>query len=262
MLDTTINQSLKDNDTVSGDRAGVVEGNYRASCLGCIAREVGACAGFVGERLSSRQSAAGEVPSVGQYYPARRPIVHQREVPDYVPIICSGWAASALVTHGGKRQIVSFSLSGDMSSAAYVFESCSGRSVEAISEVYCRKFKRKDFQAAVQNHAAGNPALSKLIAKEREASDQLHVDLSRRSAETRIARLILSIAARLRSKNVGAGEDFEFPLRQQHIADATGLTTVHVCKILSRMRAAGLIRTGGRHMTILDRAALQEIADQ
>ena len=260
MLENIENQTVSSPKTVSNNQLNEQAAGYRPACTGCIAKEISACAGFVGSRFSGRDGLTSEVPSTGQLYPSRRPIVHHREVAEFVPIICTGWAMSALLAQDGKRQIVSFALSGDIASANYIFEACSGRTVEAISEVYCRKFKRAEFQAALQNHEAGKTALAKLLVQERATSDQLRLDLGR-SAETRIARLILNISARLKAK-AATHDDFEFPLRQQHIADATGLTTVHVCKILSRMRLAGVLNTSGRRMRILDRKALQEIADQ
>lgn len=261
MLELKENQGLSSLPAVSNNLPTQAESAYRPACTGCIAKEIAACAGYTENRFSTRDAAGiGEVPSTGQLYPARRPIVHHREVAEFVPIVCTGWAMSALLAQDGKRQIVSFVLGGDIALANYIFEPCSGRTVESISEVYCRKFKRTEFQAALESHRAGKAALANALMRDRVASDQLRLDLGR-SAETRIARLILSLAARLKAKG-NADDSFDFPLRQQHIADATGLTTVHVCKILSRMRAADVIVTSGRRLRIVDRAALQEIADQ
>jgi len=61
--------------------------------------------------------------------------------------------------------------------------------------------------------------------------------------------------------NAKAGS-FEFPLRQQQIADALGLTAVHVCKVISRMRNARMIELEGRRLKILDPKALAFMADQ
>ena len=56
-------------------------------------------------------------------------------------------------------------------------------------------------------------------------------------------------------------QTFDFPLRQHHIADATGLTVVHAGKVLLEFRRAGLIEIGGRTLTLLDAAGLRRIAD-
>lgn len=236
---------------------------YLPSCSGCIAKEIGVCAGFsANHRAGRHRSVTGNVVSTGQYFPARRPIVHHREMSDIVPFVCTGWAVSAVVVPSGKRRIVSFLLAGEIASVNFIFESCSGRAIEAVSEVYCRKFRRSEFQAALGAHPQGNSILSRLLAGERESSDQTHLDLARRSAESRIARLVLHLSARAQNSAAGRAESFSFPLRQQHIADATGLTTVHVCKIMTRMRMERYISLANRQMRILDRGALQALADQ
>jgi CRP-like cAMP-binding protein len=52
----------------------------------------------------------------------------------------------------------------------------------------------------------------------------------------------------------------EFPLRLKHIADATGLTPVHVSKVQTEFQRNGLIEIKDRSLTILDRAELRHIA--
>jgi CRP/FNR family transcriptional regulator len=54
--------------------------------------------------------------------------------------------------------------------------------------------------------------------------------------------------------------EIDFPLRQHHIADATGLTAVHVSKVLSKFRRGGLIRISDRALSIVDPAAFRRIA--
>jgi CRP/FNR family transcriptional regulator len=52
----------------------------------------------------------------------------------------------------------------------------------------------------------------------------------------------------------------EFPLRQHHIADATGLTPVHVSKVLSELRRRGLVEISDRTLTVHDLAGLRSVA--
>lgn len=53
---------------------------------------------------------------------------------------------------------------------------------------------------------------------------------------------------------------FEFPVTQTDLADATGLTPVHVNRTLQRLREQGLIRTDGKTWTVLNPAGLREAA--
>jgi CRP/FNR family transcriptional regulator len=256
---------LETHEISSGGRrgAGVEEGPFLPTCAGCIARELKACPGFgvSGGRPRSLEETGG-VKSAVQTFPARRQILHAREFDDVVPVICSGWAASSIVTQNGKRQVISFLLSGDLASINYLFEPCSGRTIEAITPVTCRKFLRSDLQAAALKGLLFVSFIGKALSAERQKSDQCNLDLHRRPAEARVARLLLSLLSRLRRTNTEDGDTFEFPLRQQHLADALGLTAVHVCKVMSRLRAARTIAVERRHLTILDRKALEQMAEQ
>lgn len=240
------------------------EALYLPTCEGCIVRDAGACPGFgvKGDSESNRKRGLAAIASQVQIFPPRRSILHRRDDTDFVPVICSGWAASSVTMPNGRRQILGFVLSGQLASMHFLlFESCAGRAIEAVSQVSCRKFLRSDLRDAV----LGNPALlAKLghgLCQERECSDQTALDLGRRSAEARIARLLCHLFDRLRSKGLQQNDTIEFPVRQQQLADATGLTAVHVCKILGRFRANGLLRLDGRRLTILDQKRLREIVE-
>jgi CRP/FNR family transcriptional regulator len=117
-------------------------------------------------------------------------------------------------------------------------------------------------QAAALNAPLFAVFFGKALTAKRQRSDQLNLDLYRRPAEARIARLLLSLLSRLNRANTEDGDTFEFPLRQQHLADALGLTAVHVCKVMSRLRAARTIAVERRHLTIFDRKALELMAEQ
>ena len=91
--------------------------------------------------------------------------------------------------------------------------------------------------------------------------DQLALDLGRRTADERIARLILNLAPRLAKRGMANGPAMDFPLRQRHIADATGLTPVHVSKVLGEFQRAGLIEISSRSLTIINETELRRAAD-
>jgi len=229
--------------------------SYLPTCAGCIPREFGACPGYGVKQQSG-------VRSVSQTFPSRRTILHQRELSDVVPVICSGWAATSLPTPHGKRQVVALLLAGDTASINYLFEPCSGRVIEAVSPVTCRKFRRADLLSAASRHPSFLSIVGKALTEERESRDQMNFDLGRRGAEARIAHFIHGLHMRMAKRGLAKAGSFEFPLRQQQIADALGLTAVHVCKVISRMRNARMIELEGRRLKILDPKALAFMADQ
>ena len=91
----------------------------------------------------------------------------------------------------GRRQILSFLLPGDLVSTACFLEPMSGRTVEAITDVTCRKYIRNDLKAYLFQRPQLLEKLSKTWVEERTQADQLALDLGRRTADERIARLIL-----------------------------------------------------------------------
>ena len=137
----------------------------------------------------------------------------------------------------------------------------SGRTVEAITEVTYRKFNRSELRAFMFAHPDLMDVLSKMLVEERMEADQLALDLGRRPADERIARLILKLAKKLAERGMINDRTMEFPLRQRHIADATGLTPVHVSKMMGEFQRNGLIEISSRSLTILNETALYRIAD-
>jgi len=87
------------------------------------------------------------------------------------------------------------------------------------------------------------------------------VNVGRRDSKARIAHLLCELALRL--EKIGAGKDgsFEFPLTQEQLADATGLTPVHTNRILQALRKEGLIQLTGRSLKLLDWEGLRQVGD-
>jgi CRP/FNR family transcriptional regulator, anaerobic regulatory protein len=160
----------------------------------------------------------------------------------------------------GSRQIVSFLLSGDIVSPSLIFSPAAHCMVEAITEVHCRSFRREDLKAGLLSGTDPLGQLGKLWTDSGQRASELAVDLGRRAADERIARLILNLHDRLASRGLIEGFKMEFPLRQHHVADATGLTAVHVSKVLSEFRRNGLIEMSKRWLTILKPAEFRRLA--
>ncbi len=200
--------------------------------------------------------------SVMRMVPARRVVFREHDLYDEVPFICDGWAACAIRLANGSRQILSILLPGDMVSAALLFDARADYLVEAITDVHYRTFRRVDVKANLFKHPDLFEKFSKAFIEERTRADQLVVDLGRRTAEERIARLILNLEDRLSRRGLvnQATKEIDFPLRQHHIADATGLTPVHVSKVLSEFRRSGLVKISDRSLVIQEPARFRRIA--
>jgi CRP/FNR family transcriptional regulator len=233
-----------------------------SACVSCPLYELNLCtaARNKAQLVAELHPGASQLTSSTNTVPARRTICHPKEWSEFVLIICGGRAVSSVALPDGRRQILSLLLPGDIVFATGLFEPISGRAVEAITEVIYRKFKRSEFKALLFEYPDLFEMLAKIWSEERARADQLALDLGRRTADERIARLILNLAERLAERGMMNGQTMEFPLRQRHIADATGLTAVHVSKVLGEFQRAGLIAIGSRSLTITDATELRRVA--
>jgi CRP/FNR family transcriptional regulator len=227
-------------------------------CAACPAFELNLCRAIV--QVAKESSPAILQPSE-HTIPARRVICREHDLLEVVPIICQGWAASTITLSDGRRQILSFLLAGDVVSTVLIFEPVSQCSVEAITKVHYRTFKRTEFKAALLKHSHLFDKFSKAWIDEKARANQLATDLGRRAADERIARLILNLLDRLARRGLTRDQTMDFPLRQHHIADATGLTVVHINRLLWKFRHTGLIEINDRSLTISDITGLRRIAD-
>lgn len=191
--------------------------------------------------------------------PARRILVGKGEVPNKILTLFKGWAYRYNLLPDGRRQILTFKLPGDFISLRALQLSPMNFAVRTITEAtLC------SIDAVALREKMGDPAqASHLVRAYMQmcvAADHRLLALSRRNAIERVAGLILDIEHRLAERSLTDGDTFEFPLRQEHIADALDLTSVHVSRTMSSLRRAGVISLDHGTMTIMSRSALLEMA--
>ena len=188
-------------------------------------------------------------------------MIYRAEEPfEGVPIICEGWAACVSRLPDGRQQVLSFLLPGDLVSSIAIFADTFTFFVETITPIRYAHYDRVDVNAALAANPAVVQAFAIAMLDERLRTDQLLLSLGRRTATERIAQLILNLTDRLARRGLVQGHRIAFPLRQHHIADATGLTPVHVSNVVSKMRRDGLIEISDRFLTVLDPVELRRVA--
>ena len=227
-----------------------------APCVDCALRT---SQYFCGTLFES--DASGSIARSHQFAARRRIIYRGNEASDSIAIICEGWACAYVSLPSGKRQILNFLLPGDMTSPAAVFLEHSGFSIEAVTDIRYCMIDKAGFRSAMASDPQLFDAFSKRWAEREEEIGQLAMDLGHKTAEQRIARLLHGLMQRHRVRNLVHDGGFEFPLRQQHIADATGLTVVHVNRVLGNMRRLGIVEIKGRALTVLDEFKFAQLAD-
>jgi CRP-like cAMP-binding protein len=102
-------------------------------------------------------------------------------------------------------------------------------------------------------------AWANLLVAERHHHFGLLIDLGSRTADERIAHLILDLKLRLKRRGMMVERSFVFPLSQRLIAAATGLTPEHVSRVMGSFRREGLIENGKGFLRIVNLPGLQRI---
>ena len=224
----------------------------KTGCSNCIMRGLGLCTVLIDMGWERPYAAETSITQKKSNFAARRTIFHPNTTLEGVPVICEGWATSIMKLSNGRRQILSFMVPGELVTCRLLFERKLHLSIDAITRGSIRTFDLTQLRAAMTVSPPIFDTFLSAYNEERNRADQLIADLGRRTATGRIARLMLDIWSRMEKAGKVADGAIEFPLRQTHIADATGLTTVYVSKVINAFRNGNLVEYSERSLKILD----------
>jgi CRP-like cAMP-binding protein len=172
-----------------------------------------------------------------------------------------GWLARYKVLHKGTRQIIDFILPGQVFGLpACVFERAP-YSVLTITRTTVSTIPL----GLVDKMFDQDPALAKALfwssIHESAILGEHLVDAGRRLAYERVSHLLLELFVRLNSSLLAGEMTFSIPLTQELVADALGLTAVHVNRTLRSLREDKLIAVDRRSVTIVDYESLALLSD-
>ncbi len=171
----------------------------------------------------------------------------------------SGAFKTYRLTPDGDEQIMGFHLPGEIFGLGGLgHENHSNAAVALETSAVCEiPFDRVEALAreipGLQRH------MFQLLSKEISEDEQLLVLLSKRSAEERIAALMLSLSARLRRRHLSATR-FRLPMSRGDIGNYLGLVVETVSRVLTRLQNQGVIEVEGKEIHILEPERLTAIA--
>ena len=228
-------------------------------CVTCPRRESGLCGTLL--RSPSEEPKADEHLSWQHFVAARagEQIANRNQVSSDVFVLCKGWAFRYFQLSDGGRQILKFLLPGDLFSPITIFEKTFHFSVKALTGIQVSGFARSEIRARFTASPAVQSAFANSFIADTHEATELLTALGQRSAEERIAHLLLHMMPRIAAVSVIREQRYPFPLRQQHIADAVGLTPVHVSRVLSLFRDRRLVALSKGVLTVFNLPELERI---
>jgi CRP-like cAMP-binding protein len=170
-------------------------------------------------------------------------------------ILASGWVSSYKSLRDGSRQIVDFQVAGDFIGIRNILFRTSEHSFETITDVALSEVSVDDLFAAFGAAPRLATAILWALSCEEAMVVEHLVDIGRRSALVRTAHFLLEIGARLKLVGLASADGYDCPLTQYLLADALGLSAIHVNRVLRQLREMGLLtfREGSVHFDDLDR---------
>lgn len=191
---------------------------------------------------------------------AKKHILSQGDRPEHVHVILEGWAARYRTLSDGSRQIVAFLIPGDFCDLHYGALAHADHGIFALTRCRVAYVSSADLEAVISAHSKLTKALQWAALVDEATLREWIVNLGRRDAFERIAHLLCELHARMQMVGLVRDNQMTFPVTQSELADATGLTAVHVNRTLQRLREEKLIKLANRNLTILDLGALQTAA--
>ena len=180
---------------------------------------------------------------------ARQDIVRDGEQPTQCCLILDGWVCRYKLLSQGKRQILSFHIAGDMPDLQGLHAHTMDYGLSTVKHATVAFIARE----SLRELTARFPSLATLLWRDTLLDAAVvrawMTGMGRRTAFERIGHLFCELYLKLRA--VGLAGDYRCPLpvTQMDLADALGLTPVHINRVLREMRSRALITL--RHQTLV-----------
>ena len=198
--------------------------------------------------------------SVAVRLPARAMILRAGEATDQIRAMREGWAFSFRVMSDGRRQIIGFHLVDDLIGVEALLAEPSAFSIQAVTPVALCAYPAAEIPRLMQSYPEVQAHVLRMLVKDRREREERIVALGARSAMQTFACFVLDLHDRLGERDLLDGDGFACPLTQEMIADALGMTKVHVSRTLAALRGQGVLDLRGGRMALQDMDALRRLA--
>ena len=176
-------------------------------------------------------------------------------------VVRKGVLMSSMLLDDGSRQILRFLFPGDVIALSSLVYREAPETLTALSDAIVAPFER----ATLSEIIAAHPRLAALLLVysqvERAALTDRLAALGRTSARTRVAAVLIDMRNRLRTGDKAITDTFTLGLTQEELGDATGLTSVHVNRMLRQIEEEGLIARENGRVTFTNERGLLRAAN-
>jgi CRP-like cAMP-binding protein len=188
-------------------------------------------------------------------------LVREGEPPTMCALLLTGFAYRHKVTGEGERQIISVHMPGEFLDLQNSFLEVADHNVQTLTRCDVAMVPVPDLRALSQDHPRVGRAMWIDTLVDAAIFREWIVNVGRRHSISRIAHLLCEFALRLEAAGLAQNRRYDMPMTQEQIADCTGLTPVHVNRVLKELGRLGLIEREKRSVSIVEWDRLQQIGD-
>jgi len=183
-------------------------------------------------------------------FDARKNIVFEDDQLTHCCLILDGWACRYKMLSEGRRQILSFHIPGDIPDLQSLHIPTIDHSIATLTKAVVAIIPHESLRELMARHPGLAAAFWRDTLLDAAILREWLISMGQRLAFEHVARLFCELYLRLRSVGLAGDHRCPMPITQADIADALGLTSVHINRVLQEMRGRTLITLRGRILVI------------
>ena len=187
--------------------------------------------------------------------------VREGEVPTGCGVLVSGFAYRQKLTGDGGRQILSIHVPGEALDFQNIFLNIADHSVQMLTRGHLALVLRSEIQTLVESSSSIAHAILVSTLVEASVFREWILNVGRRDAKSRLAHVLCELAVRLESHGLADEMGYHLPMTQAELADALGLTPVHLNRVIRSLETDGLINRTKREISFPDWDRMRDVAD-
>lgn len=187
--------------------------------------------------------------------------VREGEPPSGCGVLVSGFAYRQKLTGDGGRQILSIHIPGEALDFQNIFLNVADHSVQMLTRGHLAVIPRAEIQEVARHSAAISHAILVSTLVESSIFREWILNVGRRDAKSRLAHVLCELAVRLDAHSLTEVMGYHLPMTQAELADALGLTPVHLNRVIRSLESDGLINRSKREISFPDWERMRDIAD-
>jgi CRP-like cAMP-binding protein len=196
-----------------------------------------------------------------QRFAAHKDIVSPGETVQSACLVSRGLVGRYDQMLDGRRQVTSYYIPGDMCDLHSVVVPTASWSITAVSQVRVILIPHRQLRALCVSY----PAIALAFWRDGTVDASVFAkwvgNLGRKSAKARVSHIMCEMSMRMQAAGLGTRTSFEFPATQEQLAEASGLTSVHVNRTLQEIRGESLLTFSKGRVEVNDWDALANVAE-